>query len=76
MYGLKIHQAVIAAGDTETGCTVHFVNEVVDGGDVIAQDFVEVNLFDDAHSLQKKVLEKEHQLLPQAIKYLLEKQAG
>lgn len=74
MYGSKIHQAVINAGDKESGCTVHFVNETVDGGEVIAQDFVGVNPFDDAHSLQAKVQKKEHQLLPQAIRYLLEKQ--
>lgn len=67
MYGLKVHEAVINCGVKYTGCTVHFVNEEVDGGAIILQEVVPVYFEDTKEELQKRVLEKEHILLPKAI---------
>ncbi|WP_319201284.1 phosphoribosylglycinamide formyltransferase [uncultured Ilyobacter sp.] len=67
MYGIKIHQAVIAAGEKESGCTVHYVDAGVDTGEIIYQEKVSVLENDTAETLQKKVLEIEHRLLPQAV---------
>lgn len=72
MYGLKVHQAVIDYGAKISGCTVHFVNEIPDGGAVIAQRAVEVEPNDTAESLQHRILEKEHELLPYCVKKLCE----
>lgn len=69
-YGLKVHQAAIDYGVKVSGCTVHFVNEVPDGGEIIAQTAVEINDNDTAESLQAKILEKEHELLPYCVKKL------
>ena len=67
MYGLKVHEAVINCGVKYTGCTVHFVNQEVDGGAIILQEVVPVYFEDTKEELQKRVLEKEHILLPKAI---------
>ena len=70
MYGLKVHEAVINSGVKFTGCTVHFVNEEVDGGAIILQEVVPVYFEDTKEILQKRVLEKEHILLPKAIELI------
>lgn len=70
MYGLKVHEAAIQKGVKFSGCTVHFVNNEVDGGSIIMQEAVPVYFEDDAESLQKRILVKEHLLLPQAIKLI------
>ncbi|GAB6169786.1 phosphoribosylglycinamide formyltransferase [Clostridium carnis] len=67
MYGIKVHEAVIKSGVKYTGCTVHFVNEEVDGGAIILQEVVPVYFEDNAEDVQKRVLEFEHILLPKAI---------
>ncbi|WP_195429538.1 phosphoribosylglycinamide formyltransferase [Clostridium sp. D46t1_190503_E9] len=67
MYGLKVHEAVINSGVRYSGCTVHFVNEEVDGGAILLQEVVPVYFEDTKESLQKRVLEKEHEILPKAI---------
>ncbi|MBT9831440.1 phosphoribosylglycinamide formyltransferase [Clostridium baratii] len=72
MYGIKVHEAAIGKGVKISGCTVHFVNDEVDGGAIILQKAVEVLFEDDASSLQKRILKEEHKLLPEAIKYLIE----
>ncbi|NFO02935.1 phosphoribosylglycinamide formyltransferase [Clostridium botulinum] len=72
MYGLKVHEAVIKSGVKFSGCTVHYVNSEVDGGAILLQDIVPVYFEDDAKSLQKRILEKEHMLLPKAIKLISE----
>lgn len=72
MYGLKVHEAVIKSGVKFSGCTVHYVNSEVDGGAILLQDIVPVYFEDDAESLQKRILEKEHMLLPKAIKLISE----
>lgn len=69
-YGLKVHAAVLDYGAKVTGCTVHFVDEVPDGGAIIAQTAVAVYDGDTAESLQARVLEEEHKLLPYCVKKL------
>lgn len=69
-YGLKVHQAVLDYGAKISGCTVHFVNEVPDGGAIIAQRAVEVKTDDTAETLQQRVLKEEHVLLPYCVKKL------
>ncbi|MCH3920773.1 MAG: phosphoribosylglycinamide formyltransferase [Sphaerochaeta sp.] len=66
-YGLIVHQAVLARGVKVTGATVHFVNEIPDGGEIIAQKAVEVQDGDTPEILQKRVMEQaEWVLLPRA----------
>lgn len=72
MYGLKVHEAVIKSGVRFSGCTVHFVNSEVDGGAILLQEAVPVYFEDDAEILQKRILEKEHVILPEAIKLISE----
>lgn len=72
MYGLKVHEAVIKKGVRFSGCTVHFVNNEVDGGAIILQEAVPVYFEDSAEELQKRILEKEHIILPKAIKLISE----
>ena len=66
-YGLRVHEAALARGVKVTGATVHFVNEIPDGGEIILQKAVAVQPGDTAESLQKRVMEEaEWILLPQA----------
>lgn len=66
-YGLRVHEAVLTAGVQVTGATVHFVNEEVDGGAIIAQKAVTVYSDDTPESLQHRVMEEaEWILLPEA----------
>ena len=66
-YGLKVHEAALAKGVKVTGATVHFVNEIPDGGEIIAQKAVEVLPGDTPETLQRRVMEQaEWVLLPQA----------
>ncbi|MGL5381100.1 phosphoribosylglycinamide formyltransferase [Clostridium sp.] len=67
MYGIKVHEAVVKSGVKFTGCTVHFVNEEVDGGAIILQEVVPVFFEDSAEEVQMRVLEKEHKILPMAV---------
>ncbi len=69
-YGLKVHRAVLEYGAKISGCTVHFVNEVPDGGAIIAQRAVEVMEGDTAETLQQRILAAEHELLPYCVKML------
>ena len=66
-YGLRVHQAALEYGVKVTGATVHFVNEIPDGGEIIAQKAVEIEEGDTPEILQKRVMEQaEWILLPQA----------
>lgn len=66
-YGLHVHEAALAYGVKVTGATVHFVNEVPDGGKIILQKAVEVRDGDTPETLQRRVMEEaEWQLLPAA----------
>lgn len=67
MYGIRVHAAVIAGGDSETGVTVHMVDAEYDRGPIVAQWKVPVLPGDDAHSLADRVLSIEHILYPRAI---------
>lgn len=67
MYGMHVHEAVLASGDEVSGCSVHFVDENVDGGPIIAQRTVPVLADDTAETLQARVLEEEHRLLPEVV---------
>jgi len=70
-YGIKVHEAVLAAGETETGATVHMVNEVPDGGRILMQQRVPVFASDTPKSLQRRVMEQaEWVLLPRAVEQL------
>ena len=67
-YGLKVHEAALERGVKITGATVHFVNEIVDGGKILNQKAVEVMEGDTPEVLQKRVMEQaEWKILPQAI---------
>ncbi len=66
-YGLKVHEEALKYGVKVTGATVHFVNEVPDGGEILLQKAVEICKNDTAETLQKRVMiEAEHVILPQA----------
>ena len=70
-YGLKVHEAALAYGVKVTGATVHFVNEVPDGGAIIYQKAVEIKDGDTPEILQKRVMEEaEWKLLPAAAEYV------
>lgn len=71
-YGLKVHENALKYGVKISGCTVHFVNEIPDGGAIIAQRAVEVKKDDTPQTLQTRVLEAEHELLPYCVKKLCE----
>ena len=67
-YGLRVHEAALARGVKLTGATVHFVNEIPDGGDIIAQQAVAVLPGDTPELLQRRVMEEaEWKLLPAAL---------
>ncbi|MBQ0037107.1 MAG: phosphoribosylglycinamide formyltransferase [Clostridiales bacterium] len=67
MYGLHVHEAALAYGVKVTGATVHFVNEIPDGGQIIAQKAVDVHPDDTPETLQRRVMEQaEWLLLPAA----------
>ena len=68
MYGIKVHEAAIKKGVKFSGCTVHFVNEEVDGGAIINQALVPVYFEDTAKTLQERILIEEHKILPEVIK--------
>ena len=66
-YGLRVHQAALDYGVKVTGATVHFVNEIPDGGEIIAQKAVYIEPSDAPETLQRRVMEQaEWVLLPQA----------
>lgn len=70
-YGLKVHQAALDYGVKVTGATVHFVNEVTDGGKIILQKAVYINDDDTAETLQKRVMEEaEWKILPEAVELI------
>ncbi len=73
-YGLRVHEEALRRGVKLTGATVHFVNEIPDGGEIILQKAVEVEPGDTPQSLQRRVMEQaEWQLLPQAAELISEK---
>ena len=72
-YGLRVHEAALERGVKLTGATVHFVNEIPDGGEIIAQRAVEVLPGDTPETLQRRVMEQaEWIILPQAAEKVAE----
>ncbi|MBQ3257431.1 MAG: phosphoribosylglycinamide formyltransferase [Oscillospiraceae bacterium] len=72
-YGLHVHEKALEKGVKLTGATVHFVNEVCDGGPIILQKAVEVQNEDTPETLQKRVMEQaEWKILPQAVSLFCE----
>lgn len=70
-YGLKVHEAALNYGVKVTGATVHFVNEITDGGKIIIQKAVYIKEGDTPEILQRRVMEEaEWKILPQAIKLI------
>ncbi|MDR2531413.1 MAG: phosphoribosylglycinamide formyltransferase [Oscillospiraceae bacterium] len=70
-YGLKVHEAALARGVKLSGATVHFVNEICDGGEIILQKAVEVKDDDTPETLQARIMEVEREILPKAVKLLV-----
>ncbi len=72
-YGLKVHEAALDYGVKVTGATVHFVNEIPDGGKIILQKAVEIKDGDTPEILQRRVMEEaEWQILPEAVEKVCE----
>ena len=74
MYGSKVHEAVIAAGEIESGITIHYVDEVYDHGEIIFQATCEIVENDTAASLAQKIHVLEHENYPGVIANLIKKQ--
>ena len=71
--GLNVQKKALEHGAKFSGCTVHFVNEEVDGGPIILQSTVPIFDDDDANSLSERILEQEHIIYPEAIRLIIEK---
>ena len=71
MYGIRVHEAVLAAGERRSGCTVHYVSAEVDGGTIIAQSIVDLLSNDTPETLAQRVQQAEKNLLPRVIGDLL-----
>ncbi len=68
MYGDKVHAAVLASGDSETGITIHLVDEAYDHGQILTQTRVPVLSGDDVSTLAARVLKREHVFLVETLK--------
>ena len=69
--GLHVHERVLEAGERLSGCTVHYVNDDLDAGEIILQREVEVKEGDTAETLSARILEQEHKLYVEAVKSLV-----
>ena len=74
MYGARVHEAVLAAGETETGVTVHLVDGEYDHGAIIAQCRVPVEQNDTVATLSERVLAQEHDFLVETLKKIISKE--
>jgi phosphoribosylglycinamide formyltransferase-1 len=74
MVGHKVHQSVLENNETESGCSVHLVTEIVDGGGILGQSRVPVLSTDTPETLAARVLEQEHQLYPRVIGEFIQQQ--
>ena len=70
MYGIHVHEAVLAAGETETGVTIHLVTEEYDSGTIIGQEKVPVLQGDTPQTLQQRVLKTEHAFFPKVLQMI------
>ena len=71
MYGMHVHNAVKAAGETQSGITIHYVNEHYDEGGVILQKAVSLDPQDSPSDIAAKVQQLEYEHFPEVIKQLL-----
>jgi phosphoribosylglycinamide formyltransferase-1 len=71
-YGANVHEEVLKAKEQETGCTIHFVEEVVDAGEIIVQKKVAVSESDTPETLKEKVQALEKKWYPEAVRWLAE----
>ncbi len=71
-YGIRVHKAVIEAGEKESGATVHYVDEGVDTGEIIIQKKVPVMKGDTPEDLAARVLETEHKILAEGLKLVID----
>ena len=73
-YGIHVHEAALEYGVKVTGATVHYVNEIPDGGRIIMQKAVEVRDGDSPETLQRRVMEEaEWKILPEAVEIICQK---
>jgi phosphoribosylglycinamide formyltransferase-1 len=72
MYGHNVHNAVIVAGEKESGITIHYVNERYDEGNILLQARCSVQATDDAHQLAARIHKLEHFYFPRTIEFLLD----
>ncbi len=70
--GMHTHQRALNAGDSEHGCTVHFVTEELDGGPLVVQAVVPVESGDSAQTLAQRVHTQEHRIYPLAVRWFVE----
>lgn len=71
MYGAKVHESVIKSGDTESGITIHYVNEFYDDGQIIFQARCPVEPLETSDSLANKIHELEHKYFPELVDQVL-----
>lgn len=73
MYGRRVHEAVIANGESQSGITIHMVSEIYDAGDIIFQTRCSVDPGDNAESLAQKIHKLEYEHFPAVIKEVIDK---
>lgn len=71
MYGMKVHEAVITSGDSESGITIHYVNEQYDKGDIISQARCQIQQGDTPQMLAAKIHELEYEYYPAVVEKLI-----
>lgn len=72
MYGMHVHEAVHAAGETQSGMTIHLVNEHYDEGDIVFQASCALDPGDSAEEIARKVLRLEHRYFPETIEKIIQ----
>jgi phosphoribosylglycinamide formyltransferase 1 len=73
MYGAHVHEAVLAAGEKETGVTIHLVDEEYDHGAIVAQSYIPITRNETVTTLAEKVLEHEHRFLVETLERIISK---
>jgi phosphoribosylglycinamide formyltransferase-1 len=73
MYGMNVHQAVVKAGETESGISIHFVNEHYDEGEIIIQHRCKISKEDTAETVAQKIHQLEQEFFPKAIEKVIYK---
>ncbi|HET8886558.1 MAG TPA: phosphoribosylglycinamide formyltransferase [Salinimicrobium sp.] len=76
MYGMKVHEAIVKDKATETGISIHFVNEKYDEGEIIFQKSIPVDPSDTPSEVAQKIHQLEHEYFPQVIEKLLNSKSG